>query len=102
MSSLDNRCTSTHFSAWPSSPRGSRVETVSTPAIITGGDSGIGRAVALIYALEGADVGIIYHSHDDDAEVTRAAVEQAGRRCTLRKGDVGDGETLDVLRIDAI
>lgn len=59
-------------------------------AVITGGDSGIGRAVAVLYAKEGADVGIVYHSHDEDAEETRRAVEAEGRRCHLFKGDVGD------------
>ena len=59
-------------------------------AIITGGDSGIGRAVAVLYAREGADVAIIYHSHDEDARETSAAVEAAGRRCLMIKGDVSD------------
>jgi len=59
-------------------------------AIITGGDSGIGRAVAVLYAREGADVAIIYNSHDGDAEETRVAVERTGRRCLLLKGDVSD------------
>ena len=59
-------------------------------AIITGGDSGIGRAVAVLYAREGADVAILYHSHDEDAKETQAAVEQAGRRCLAFKGDVSD------------
>lgn len=59
-------------------------------AIITGGDSGIGRAVAVIYAREGADVAIVYHSHDEDAAETRAAVEREGRRCLTLRGDVAD------------
>ncbi len=58
-------------------------------AIVTGGDSGIGRAVAVLYAREGADVMVVYHSHDADAEETKRAVEACGRRCLLRKGDVG-------------
>lgn len=58
-------------------------------AIITGGDSGIGRAVAVLYAREGADVMIAYRSHDADAEETQRAVEGYGRRCVLAKGDVG-------------
>lgn len=61
-------------------------------AIITGGDSGIGRAVAVLYAREGADVAIMYFSHDDDAEETRRAVEQHGRRCIALRGDVADAE----------
>jgi NAD(P)-dependent dehydrogenase (short-subunit alcohol dehydrogenase family) len=59
-------------------------------ALITGGDSGIGRAVALLYAREGADVVIAYYSHDEDAEETRRAVEAEGRRCLAIKGDLGD------------
>ena len=59
-------------------------------AVITGGDSGIGRAVAVLYAREGADVAIVYNSHDADAQETRAAVERAERRCLLLKGDVSD------------
>ncbi len=61
-------------------------------ALITGGDSGIGRAVAVLYAREGADVAIVYLSHDDDAEETKRAVEDEGRKCVLVKGDVGDPE----------
>nr|WP_299245228.1 SDR family oxidoreductase [uncultured Halomonas sp.] len=59
-------------------------------AIITGGDSGIGRAVALHYAREGADCVLAYLDEDRDAEDTRALVEAEGRRCLLLKGDVGD------------
>jgi NAD(P)-dependent dehydrogenase (short-subunit alcohol dehydrogenase family) len=59
-------------------------------AIVTGGDSGIGRAVAVLYAREGADVAIIYNSHDEDAKETSASVERAGRRCLLLRGDVAD------------
>lgn len=59
-------------------------------AIVTGGDSGIGRAVAVMYAKEGADVAIVYHSHEEDAEETKAAVEAEGRRCLSFRGDVGD------------
>lgn len=59
-------------------------------AIITGGDSGIGRAVAVLFAREGADVAIIYQSHDEDAEETARAVKSAGRRCLKLRGDVGD------------
>lgn len=59
-------------------------------ALISGGDSGIGRAVAVLYAREGADVAVLYHSHDRDAEETRRAVEAEGRRCLLFKGDVAE------------
>lgn len=59
-------------------------------ALITGGDSGIGRAVAIAYAKEGAHVAIAYLCEDDDAEETREAVEAAGAECLLLKGDVGD------------
>lgn len=59
-------------------------------ALITGGDSGIGRAVAIFYAKEGADVAIIYLSENQDAEETKRLVEAEGKRCLLIKGDVGD------------
>ena len=58
-------------------------------ALITGGDSGIGRAVAVLFAREGADVAISFLSESEDAETTRLAVEDEGRRCLLLKGDVG-------------
>ena len=50
-------------------------------AIITGGDSGIGRSVAILYAQEGADVAIIYLSEDQDAQETKRLVEAEGKRC---------------------
>lgn len=59
-------------------------------ALITGGDSGIGRAVAVHFAREGADVAIVYLEEDDDARDTKAMVEAEGRRCLLLAGDVGD------------
>lgn len=61
-------------------------------AIITGGDSGIGRAVALAYAREGADVVISYLDSDSDAEETRRAVEEAGRTCVAVRGDIQEPE----------
>jgi len=59
-------------------------------ALITGGDSGIGRAVAIAYAKEGARVAIVYLNEDNDAADTRKAVEAAGAECLLIKGDVGN------------
>lgn len=61
-------------------------------AIITGGDSGIGRAIAVLYAREGADIAIVYLTEDEDAELTKRAVEVEGRRCILLSGDVADPE----------
>nr|WP_246455098.1 SDR family oxidoreductase [Thermomonas brevis] len=58
--------------------------------LVTGGDSGIGRAVAVLFAREGADVAILYLSEHEDAELTRAAVEAEGRRCLAIAGDVCD------------
>ncbi len=57
-------------------------------ALITGGDSGIGRAVAVLFAREGADIAIVYLSEDRDAEATKQAVEAEGRRCITLRGDV--------------
>ena len=57
-------------------------------ALITGGDSGIGRAVAIAYAMEGADVAILYNENDADASTTREMVEAKGRRCLVIKADV--------------
>lgn len=57
-------------------------------AIITGGDSGIGRAVAIAYAMEGADVAIVFDQNREDAEVTRQKVEQHGRRCLVIQADL--------------
>ncbi|MEV7827908.1 SDR family oxidoreductase [Microbacterium enclense] len=59
-------------------------------ALITGGDSGIGKAVALAYAREGADVAIAYLNEHEDAEEARRFVEDAGRRVMLLPGDVSD------------
>ena len=61
-------------------------------AVITGGDSGIGRAVAIAYAREGADVLIAYLSEDSDARDVAKYVEEAGRRCVLIRGDVSEAQ----------
>ena len=59
-------------------------------AIVTGGDSGIGRAVSLAFAREGADVLCSYLSEDEDAAETKRLVEDAGRTCVTVPGDIGD------------
>jgi NAD(P)-dependent dehydrogenase (short-subunit alcohol dehydrogenase family) len=59
-------------------------------ALITGGDSGIGRAVAIAFAKEGADVAVLYLNEHEDAEETRRLVEEKGARCIVVAGDVGD------------
>jgi NAD(P)-dependent dehydrogenase (short-subunit alcohol dehydrogenase family) len=59
-------------------------------ALITGADSGIGRAVAALYAREGADIAIVYLCEHDDAEKTRQMVEAEGRRAITVAGDLGD------------
>ncbi|MBG6076071.1 SDR family oxidoreductase [Polaromonas sp. CG_9.11] len=59
-------------------------------ALVTGGDSGIGRAVAVLFAREGADVAIFYLNEHVDAEETKRCVEAEGRRCLLMAGDVKD------------
>lgn len=59
-------------------------------ALITGGDSGIGRAVAIAYAKEGASVAIVYLNEHTDAEHTKHLVEQIGQRCLTLAGDIGD------------
>lgn len=59
-------------------------------AIITGGDSGIGRAVAVLFAREGADVALLYLDEHQDAETTRAQVEREGASCLVISGDVRD------------
>jgi len=80
-------------------------------ALVTGGDSGIGRAVAVLFAREGADVAITYLAEHADAEVTRAHVEKEGGRCLAIAGDVKDvafcervvRETVDTLgRLDVL
>lgn len=64
-------------------------------ALITGGDSGIGRAVAIAYAMEGADVAILYHTNDQDGDATCEAVQQHGRKCLKIQGDVRDYQSCE-------
>lgn len=59
-------------------------------ALISGGDSGIGRAVSVLFAREGADVAIVYLNEDQDAQETQRLVEKFGQKCLLIAGDVGD------------
>lgn len=59
-------------------------------AIITGGDSGIGKAVALLFAKEGADVAIVYLDEHEDANETKRLIEAEGRKCLLYAGDIGN------------
>ncbi|MGL5379838.1 SDR family oxidoreductase [Clostridium sp.] len=61
-------------------------------AIISGGDSGIGRAVAIAFAKSGCDISIIYYNEDEDAIFTKQKVEDEGRRCLLIKGDIKDSK----------
>lgn len=64
-------------------------------AIITGGDSGIGKAVAIAYAYQGADVVIVYYNENKDAEETKKIIDGLGRKCTLIKGDISDSKFCD-------
>ena len=64
-------------------------------ALITGADSGIGRAVAVLFAREGADIAAAYHSSTEDARETLRCVEAEGRRCLLLQGDVKDSAWCD-------
>lgn len=59
-------------------------------ALVTGGDSGIGRSVAVLFAKEGADVAIVYLEEHKDAEETKRQVEEEGRKCVLIPGDIGN------------
>jgi NAD(P)-dependent dehydrogenase (short-subunit alcohol dehydrogenase family) len=59
-------------------------------ALITGGDSGIGRAVAIAFAKEGADSVVVYNQSHGDAEETKRLIEKEGRKCILVAGDIGD------------
>lgn len=59
-------------------------------AVITGGDSGIGKAVSIAFAQEGADIAILYLDEHEDAENTKAVVDGMGRKCMIVPGDIGD------------
>lgn len=61
-------------------------------ALVTGGDSGIGRAVSVHFAKEGADIAVVYLDEDEDAELTKNLIEAAGRRCLLIRGDVKNAD----------
>lgn len=71
-------------------------------ALITGGDSGIGRAVAVLFAREGANVAVVYLDEHDDADETRRAVEAEGRECLLIPGDVSDAMFCDQAVADVV
>lgn len=71
-------------------------------ALITGGDSGIGRAVAVAFAKEGADVAIAYLSEHDDAEHTAQLVRKEGRRCLLLPGDLADAAHCERIVTDTV
>jgi NAD(P)-dependent dehydrogenase (short-subunit alcohol dehydrogenase family) len=64
-------------------------------ALISGGDSGIGKSVAVHFAKEGADVAILYLEENEDADRTRTLIEREGRRCLLLRGDIGDRNACD-------
>jgi NAD(P)-dependent dehydrogenase (short-subunit alcohol dehydrogenase family) len=64
-------------------------------AIITGGDSGIGKAVAIAYAYQGADIVIVYFNENKDADDTKKIIDDLGRKCTLIHGDIGDSNFCD-------
>ena len=64
-------------------------------AVITGGDSGIGRAAAVMFAMEGADVAVVYLNEHEDAKKTQQLVEQENRECLLLSGDVGESSFCD-------
>lgn len=64
----------------------------SKTVLITGADSGIGKAVALLFAEEGADIAIIYHSDEKNAREAKSEIENLGKKCSVFKGDINDYE----------
>jgi NAD(P)-dependent dehydrogenase (short-subunit alcohol dehydrogenase family) len=68
---------------------------VGKAAVVSGGDSGIGRAVSIGFAKEGADVAILYLDEHEDAKATKAAIEAEGRRCLLFCGDIAERVFID-------
>src|SRR5690554_6189321 len=58
--------------------------------LITGGDSGIGRAIAVLFAKEGADLAVVYLDEHDDAKKTQKRIEEIGQKCRLLAGDIKD------------
>jgi NAD(P)-dependent dehydrogenase (short-subunit alcohol dehydrogenase family) len=70
-------------------------------ALITGGDSGIGRAVAIAFAYEGADIAIVYLNEHEDAQETKTIVEGIGRKCLIYSGDIGE-ESLSSEVVDKV
>lgn len=70
--------------------------------LVTGGDSGIGRAVAVAFAKEGADVVVSYLEEDDDAEHTKSLVEAQGSRCHLVRGDLAEAQRCATLIDEAV
>lgn len=71
-------------------------------AIITGADSGIGRAVAALYAREGADIAIVYLLEDDDAAETKRIVEAEGRKAIAIRGDIGERDFADKIVAETV
>jgi len=59
-------------------------------ALISGGDSGIGKAVAVLYSKEGADIAILYLDEHEDAQTTKKRIAELGRRCLVLAGDIGN------------
>lgn len=71
-------------------------------ALVTGADSGIGQAIATLFAQEGADVAVVYHTDRDGAEETARRIEAAGRRACVIQGDVGDPASVAAFFAEAI